>query len=213
MRWFLESAVVRVVAGFILAAAVLAFGGWLVTGQFREYPLSFDSGVRTAMRQMQSPMWASLFLTVTNFGSTIYLWIIGTVAGIIFIFMRWFRPLLLLMLVMSGQGALDQGFKWLIARPRPPALVNYKTLESFSFPSGHAIASLCLYVTIAWIITSQLENSAAKAGVWISAAILVFLTGASRVYIGVHYPTDVIAGFLAGAIWTTAVMSVGRRQL
>ena len=167
------------------------------------------------MRQMQSPMWASLFLTVTNLGSTIYLWIIGTVAAIIFILMRWLRPLLLLMLVMSGQGALDQGFKWLIARPRPSALVNYKTLESFSFPSGHAIASLCLYVTIAWIITTQLENSAAKAGVWISAAILVFLTGASRVYIGVHYPTDVLAGWSAGLAWAVlcwlAARSLQRR--
>jgi len=207
MRRLRESAVVRIVAGFIVAALVLALIGWLVTGRFREYPLSFDTSIRTAIRQMRSPMWASLFLTVTKLGSTIYLAIVGSVAGIIFIYMRWFRPVLLLILVMCGQAALDQGFKWLIARPRPPALIDYKTVESWSFPSGHALSSLCLYFTIAWIMTTQLENSAAKVGLWIFAAILVFLIGMSRVYIGVHYPTDVIAGFLAGAIWTTAVMA------
>jgi len=201
---------VRVVGGFVLAAGGLALIGWLVTGRFKEYPLSFDTSIRTAIRQMSSPMWASLFLTVTKLGSTIYLWIIGVVAGIIFLFMRWFRPVLLLILVMSGQAALDYGFKWLFARPRPALLIaDYKTPESFSFPSGHSIASLCLYFTIVWIINTQIENSAAKVGLWIFAAILVFLIGMSRVYIGVHYPTDVIAGFLAGAIWTTAVMVGG----
>ena len=201
------------VCGFFAAALVLAFVGWLVTGRFKEYPRPFDSDVRAAIRQMRSPMWASLFLTVTKLGSTIYLWIVGSAAGIIFIYMRWFRPVLLLILVMSGQAALHYGFKWLIARPRPPALVDYKTMESFSYPSGHAVASVCLYFTIAWIITNRSETSAAKIGIWIFAAILVLLIGMSRVYIGVHYPTDVIAGFIAAAVWTTAVMSADRKQL
>jgi len=213
MRWFRESAMVRVAVGFILAALVLAFLGWLVTGQFKEYPLAFDNTIRTAIRQMRSPMWATLFLTVTKLGSTIYLAIIGTVAGIVFIFMRWIRPLFPLILVMCGQAVLDHGFKWLIARPRPPALINYPTVESFSFPSGHAIASLCLYITIAWIVTTQIENSAVKIGIWIFAVVLVFLIGMSRVYIGVHYPTDVIAGFIAAGIWTAAVMTADRKPL
>ncbi len=212
-NWFRKSPLVRVVAGFILAALVLWASGWLVTGTYREYPLGFDNAIRTAIRQMRSPMWASLFLTFTKLGSTIYLIIVGCAAGIVFIFMRWFRPLLLLILVMSGQAVLHYGFKWLIARPRPSALINYPTTESFSYPSGHAIGALCLYFTIAWVVSSQLENPAVKALVWIGAAILVFLIGMSRVYIGIHYPTDVLAGFLAAMIWTAAVMSIDRKNL
>ena len=212
-RWLVNSAVVRIIGGFALAALVLAGIGWLVTGTYREYPLAFDTAIRTAIRQMRSPMWASLFLTFTKFGSTIYLAIIGSAAGIVFIFMRWFRPLFLLILVMSGQAALHHGFKWLIARPRPSALINYPTAESFSYPSGHAVASLCLYFTIAWIVTSQIETSAIKAGIWITAVVLVVLIGMSRVYIGIHYPTDVLAGFLGAMIWTAAVMSIDRKQL
>lgn len=211
--WLRESPIVRVVGGFVLAALVLAGIGWLVTGPYRDYPLAFDTAIRTAIRQMRSPMWASLFLTVTKLGSTLYLTIIGCAAGIVFIFMRWFRPLFLLILVMSGQAALHHGFKWLIARPRPSALINYPTTETFSYPSGHAVASLCLYFTVAWVVTSQIETSAAKAGIWIAAIVLVFLIGMSRVYIGIHYPTDVLAGFLAAMIWTAAVMSIDRKNL
>ena len=212
-RFFRESSLIRVVGGFALAALGLGALGWLVTGPFRDYPLGFDNSIRTAIRQMRSPMWASLFLAFTKLGSTIYLAIVGCAAGIIFIFMRWFRPLLLLIFVMSGQAALHYGFKWLIARPRPPALINYPTTESFSYPSGHAIASLCLYFTIAWVVSSQIENSAVKAILFISTAVLVFLVGMSRVYIGIHYPTDVIAGFLAAIIWTTAVLSIERKPI
>ena len=213
MRWLRKSPIVRIVGGFALAALVLFALGWLVTGPYKAVVSGFDSNIRYAMRQIQSPMWADVFLTVTPLGSTLLLAIIGSVAGIVFLVLRWFRPLVILIVVMAGQAALHHGFKWLIARPRPSSLINYRTAESFSFPSGHAIGALCLYGTIAWIVASRVENSAAKAGIGILAAVLIFLIGMSRVYIGVHYPTDVLAGFVAAAIWTAAVMSTDRKVL
>ncbi len=199
--------------GFALAALFLWILGWFVTGPYKQYPSVFDATIRYTMRQIQSPMWTQLFLAVTRLGSTVVLIIIGCVAGIIFIALRWFRPVLLLIVVMTGQAALHHGFKLLFARPRPSSLISYPTVESFSFPSGHAVSSLCLYGTLAWIVASSLENSAAKVGIGIFAAVLIFLIGMSRVYIGVHYPTDVIAGFLAAAIWTAAVLSIDRKPL
>jgi undecaprenyl-diphosphatase len=192
---------------------VLWVSGWFVTGPYKQYPAAFDATIRYTMRQIQSPMWTQLFLAVTRLGSTIVLIIIGCVAGIIFISLRWFRPLLVLIVVMSGQAALHHGFKLLFARPRPSSLINYATVESFSFPSGHAVSSLCLYGTLAWIIGTSLENPAAKVGIGIFAAVLIFLIGMSRVYIGVHYATDVIAGFAAAGIWTAAVLSTDRKPL
>ena len=205
--------VVRIVGGFLLAALVLGAVGWLVTGPYKNTVSGFDSNIRYAMRQIQSPMWTSLLLTVTKLGSTFYLAIIGSVAGIIFIFLRWFRPLLLFIVVMAGQAALHHGAKWLFARPRPSALMSYREIESFSFPSGHALSALCLYIAIAWIAATRLETPAAKAGIVIFAAVLVFLIGMSRTYIGIHHATDVVAGFVGGLIWLVAVMSVERRAL
>ena len=213
MNRLLGFAPVRIIAGLLLAALVLAATGWLVTGPLRSYPAAFDSSIRGTVRAVQSPMWTSLFLAVTKLGSTVYLTVIGCAAGLVFLAMRWFRPLLLLIVAMSGQAALHHGFKWLIARPRPAALINYPAVESFSFPSGHALSALCLYVTIAWFATARLENTALKAGTWIFTIVLVFLVGVSRVYIGVHHPSDVAAGFLAAAIWTAAVISADEHRL
>ena len=204
---------IRIAAGFIFAALILGALGWLVTGTYKSTVAGFDSNIRYFMRQIQSPMWTSVFLTVTKLGSTFYLAIIGSVAGVIFLFLRWFRPLVLFIVVMSGQAALHHGAKWMFARPRPQALMSYREVESFSFPSGHAVAGLCLYGAIAWIVATRVETSAAKAGIAIFAAVLIFLIGMSRAYIGIHFPTDVLAGFLAGAVWTAAVMSVDRRPL
>jgi len=125
----------------------------------------------------------------------------------------WFRPLLLLVVVMAGQAALHFGFKWFFERPRPSALINYPNAENFSLPSGHAIGAVCLYGAIAWAVATRAESSAAKAGIAIFAAVMIFLIGVSRIYIGVHYPTDVLAGFIAASIWTAAGVSLDRRPL
>jgi len=213
IHWLRESSLVRVTVGFVLAALILAALGWLVTGPYKQFPAPFDSTIRYTMRQIQSPMWTSLFLIVTKLGSTIYLTIVGCTAGIIFIILRWFRPLLLLIVTMAGQAGLDRGCKYLFARPRPPAMINYPDVESFSFPSGHAVAALSLYFVIAWSVSTRAESPAIKVAIWISTVVLVFLIGMSRVYIGVHYPTDVLAGFLAALVWTVSVMSIDQRPL
>ncbi len=202
----------RIVLGFLLASSLLFATGWLVTGPYRSTVQPFDSALRTGARAIQSPLWTSLFLTITKFGSTIYLIVIGSIAGLALIALRWFRPLFLFVVVMAGQAALHHGFKYLFARPRPSALLPYRVIESFSFPSGHAVSSLCLYTAIAWFCSNRIENPAAKVGIWMSALTLVLLIGLSRVYIGIHHPSDVLAGFAGAAIWTVAVMSSDKRD-
>lgn len=212
-KFLRTSSAARILLGFILAAAALALLGWLVTGPGRTYASVFDGSIRSSVRQMHSQLWTALFLITNKLGSTIYLAIIGSVAGIAFIGLRWFRPLGLFLIAMAGQAILHNGAKLLIARPRPTAMLNYPAVESFSFPSGHALSALCLYASIAWLTTNRLENPAGKAAIWIATLVIVFLIGLSRIYIGVHHPTDVLAGWLAAAIWTIAVISTDRRQL
>ena len=213
MRRILQSTAFRIIAGFAIAALFLFLCGWLVTGPYKGIVAGFDSNIRYAMRQIQSPMWTSLLLTLTKLGSTLYLLIVGGIAGVIFLLLRWFWPFVLFLIVMAGQAALHHGFKWIFARPRPPALLNYPAAESFSFPSGHAIGALCLYGSIAWIVSKRFETPAAKAGVWLFAGVFIFLIAMSRTYIGVHYPTDVVSGLIGAAVWTTAVMTADRRPL
>lgn len=212
-RRITENPPLRVIAGFALAALALLVFGWFVTGPYREYAAPFDSSIRYTMRQIQSPMWTTLFLAVTKLGSMIYLWIVGVAVGLVLIFSRMFRPLFFLIVAMCGQAVLHHGFKWLFARPRPSNLISYRAVESSSFPSGHAISAMCLYGMIAWIVSREIENPALKFVAWILAVVLVLLVGTSRVYIGVHYPTDVLASFLAGMIWLASVMAADRKPL
>lgn len=207
------SALVRVAFGFALAAGVLLLAGWLVTGPGRSYAAAIDGPIRASIRQIQSPLWTSLFLTVTKLGSTLYLAVIGSVIGIAFLYLRMFRPFMIFVITMAGQAILHNGAKFLIARPRPSAMLNYPPIESFSFPSGHALSALCLYASVAWLTTNRLENSALKAGIWMITLLLVLLIGLSRVYIGIHYPTDVLVGWIAAAIWTAAVVSTDHKPL
>lgn len=208
-----RSAVIRVILGFALAAGVLLLVGWLVTGPGRSYAGAIDAPIRSSIRQMQSPLWTSLFLTVTKLGSTLYLAVIGSVIGVAFLYLRMFWPFVIFVITMAGQAILHNGAKLLIARPRPSAMLSYPAIESFSFPSGHALSALCLYASAAWLATNRLENSALKAGIWMITLMLVFLIGLSRVYIGIHYSTDVLVGWIAAAIWTAAVVSTDHKQL
>ena len=207
------SAVIRIAVGFVLTAGVLLLAGWLVTGPGRSYTAAFDGPIRSSIRQMQSPLWTSLFLTVTKLGSTVYLTVIGSVIGIAFLYLRMFRPFVLFVIAMAGQAILHNGAKFLIARPRPSAMLSYPPIETFSFPSGHALSALCLYASAAWLTTNRLENSALKAGIWMITLLLVLLIGLSRVYIGIHYATDVLVGWIAAAIWTATVVSTDHKQL
>ena len=212
-RFIRTSRIIRIALGFLLAGSVLLLIGWLVTGPARPFAQSFDGSIRSSIRQMHSPLWTSLFLTFTKFGSTVFLTIAGSMAGIAFIYLRWYRPLWLFIVAMSGQAILHNGAKLLIARTRPSAMISYQPIESFSFPSGHALSSLCLYASLVWLVTNRLENSAIKAALWIVILIFVLLIGLSRLYIGVHFPTDVLAGWLAAAIWTAAVVSTDRKPI
>ena len=116
-----RSAVIRVILGFALAAGVLLLVGWLVTGPGRSYAGAIDAPIRSSIRQMQSPLWTSLFLTVTKLGSTLYLAVIGSVIGVAFLYLRMFRPFVIFVITMAGQAILHNGAKLVIPRSKASA--------------------------------------------------------------------------------------------
>ena len=165
-----------------------------------------DRAVMAAVRPLVTDALTPWVVALTDSGSTVSLTVLVVlVAGGLLVAQRWWEALQLV--AASGVGGLVvRGLKEVFERPRPVDQVIDAT--GFSFPSGHAFAATVFYgtlLTIVWQVTDRV--------VWRTAAAVLFpLTavaiGLSRIYLNVHYATDVVAGFAAGLVWLTAVYLV-----
>jgi undecaprenyl-diphosphatase len=100
-------------------------------------------------------------------------------------------------ITMLGAAIVNMTLKVTIHRRRPEPFFGLAAPDSFGFPGGHSLASLCFYCGLAGLISNRLGRRA-KRTVWLGAASILFLAGISRVYLRVHYPSDVAGGYVAG---------------
>lgn len=122
---------------------------------------------------------------------------------------RWRTGLFLLVTSLLGWGLMEW-IKDTYARPRPKVVPHLVVESSYSFPSGHAKMSAVIYLTLGAILAANSKRRLVKI-FWISLAIgLTLLIGCSRVYLGVHHPSDVLAGWLAGTAWAMFAFLLAR---
>jgi len=108
----------------------------------------------------------------------------------------------------AGGGLLDAALKLIIRRPRPPYAAAFLPHFSWSFPSGHAMGSLIAYGMLAYVLTVLwIHRRSGQIAVVLGAALLVVAVGLSRLYLGVHYFSDVVGGYAAGVLWLSACIS------
>lgn len=194
--------------GLYIAGGVLGLALWMASEVFEGETLAFDEAVRRSVHSIASPLITSFFIGISFLGSPGFLIGLGVIVIGLFLYFGWKRAELLFLVTMAGEIVLDLILKNTYARPRPEPFFDYVLPSSFSFPSGHALGSFCFYGILAWIITSRINNTALIWSIRAAAAVLVLLIGVSRIYLGVHYPTDVLAGFITGLIWTLTVITV-----
>ena len=148
------------------------------------------------------PPWvAGTMRDLTALGSNVVL-LIFTGAVAVFLAVRRQSHALALVVVSTGGGFfLAQALKLVFARPRPDLVPHLAEVYSSSFPSGHSMFSAVVYLTLGALLSQLVEERALKAYFLGVACFLTFVVGLSRVYLGVHYPTDVLAGWSAGLAW------------
>jgi len=144
-------------------------------------------------------------IAASFFGSFYWLLPLGVAVFAALVYFKWKRAAVLFLLTMAGEQIMEPVMKTLFQRARPDAFFDYPIPASYSFPSGHAFAALCFYGILAWLITARLQNVLARSSIWIFTVLLIFFIGLSRIYLGVHYPTDVVAGYLAAFVWVITV--------
>jgi undecaprenyl-diphosphatase len=149
-------------------------------------------------------------VAITSLGATITLVCACLVTlGFLLLTRKWHTSLVLV-LVLCGAGGLNQWLKPYYDRARPEAVTHAQYVESASFPSGHALLSTAVYGTLGAIGISLLRDRRLKIYLLTLTIVLVLLIGLSRIYLGVHYPSDVLAGWIAGTVWSLACWLLAR---
>jgi membrane-associated phospholipid phosphatase len=192
-------------AGFLAAAASLLLFAWLANEMLHGATLRFDNLVRDTVHSWASPPLTAAMRGITQLGSPEFLILVSVV--LIWRLAQAGRKRAVIVLAVGAIGAelLNLLLKQLFHRQRPEAFFGYAEPLGYSFPSGHSIGSCCFYGLAAAMVTARIESPAGKALVWAGAAVVVGLIGLSRVYLGVHYPSDVIAGYAAAIVWVAAL--------
>ncbi len=184
---------VAAVAVALVLLAGLAIDHW---------PFAFDRAVISGLRIWGGPYWLpSVAIDITALGSPPVLAIVvAAVAGLLVVTGRGRAALATIIACASG-GAVVTLVKLDIARPRPTIVPHLVPAAHASFPSGHAAGSAIVYMTLAALATLTTDDRRVHRYLISIAALLVAAIGASRVYLGVHWPSDVLAGWSFGTLW------------
>ena len=200
-------------AVYSVAALLLVFAGiaWGVSeGQFA----TFDRAVILALRNMAGPLGPAWIdetaRNITSFGSVIVVCLVaGAYVGYLLLLQERSSAILMLVSVLGGL-VLNEVLKMIFDRPRPDLALPSIQVFSSSFPSGHALLSCATYLTMGAIAVRGAPSAIIRAYVMGTAILLAFLVGMSRIYLGVHYPTDVLAGWCIGSAWPLACWYVAK---
>lgn len=195
----------RVFAGWLAALITIIIGLWVFAKLAEAVGtdstlVRLDTELANALYEMATPLSTSVFTIITVVGSPGGFILVALVAAGAAARRRW-RTALLLTATYAGAEGLNALLKLVFQRPRPVFLNPIATATHYSFPSGHAMVSLVAYGMLAYVLVRAVRRRLARILIIFATVLLVVLVGLSRMYLGLHYFSDVIGGYLAGMMW------------
>ena len=169
------------------------------------YPIdliyAIDVNVTLFFERIRSPFLTEMFLFISDIGSIKYTLPICIVVALILLFKRKMIDVVFLFGMYFGVRQINYQLKEFFVRERPPFDAVYEAAH-YSFPSGHSMNSIAIFSFICYLVITHFVKSYNKKNYLILLTLLVIIfIGLSRIYLGVHYLTDVLAGFSAGFVW------------
>jgi membrane-associated phospholipid phosphatase len=185
-----------------LAACVLGFS-MLADALASSELVSLDGTIAIWLHTNATGFVTVLLSGVTRLGGAQVLLAVTLAAALWLLARRCVADAALMGAALGGGEALNAALKGAFERPRPSFAEPLATAAGFSFPSGHAMVSLTVYGALAFVIAARAGTRRAQVLVVSSAVALVLAVGFSRIYLGVHYASDVLAAYCAGLAWLT----------
>lgn len=168
----------------------------------------FDTSIIDFLYSLRSPLLNKIMLAISYIGGDLLI-VVTILLIIILTLKRHVREAVLFGFILGMTVVINDILKKIIQRPRPD-IDPLISLQDYSFPSGHAMDSFVFYATFSFLVFHFTRSKKLALISTILSTILIFLIGISRIYLGVHYPTDVIAGYLGGLFWFSSVMIINR---
>jgi membrane-associated phospholipid phosphatase len=170
----------------------------------------FDVGLANALHASTTPYEVNLFAFISLFGGQFAL-VLTVIVGLVLLFRKQYFYVVVWLAGIGGGQFLNFLLKQIFHRARPVFSNPFAQAVDFSFPSGHSMMSLITYGLLAYFLVRLVHNYRARLLIVFTAALIIVLIGISRIYLGVHYFSDVVAGFAAGGVWlATCVMAADR---
>jgi undecaprenyl-diphosphatase len=198
---------------FLLTGTALAFvctwGFAELAGHVRSGATqSFDDAVMRWMAAHQNETMQKAMLEVTALGTGTVVAMIVFIAGMFLWLNKHKHSAILLLVATFGGLVLNNFLKMGFNRPRPQIFQWATYAVSSSFPSGHAMSSVIVYGTVAYLAARLQQRLASRVLTLTFAAVIILLICASRMYLGVHYPSDIAAGLVIGLAWAGFCMAI-----
>jgi len=161
--------------------------------------------------ELRSPFLDFLMLAITYFGNwRILLAMVFLIDIFLFLKKEWASIFALTVSVIGGE-AIISALKHLAGRTRPDIIPHLTGADGFSFPSGHAFMAVSFFAAASYLLIQKFKSKAERVIILTVGAFFILAVGFSRVYLGVHWPTDVLGGYILASVWIALVMVAYRR--
>ncbi len=187
-----------------LAVAALAMWGFATIAQevLEKETYAFDTSILLALKKLHTPLLDRVMLGFTFLGEPKFLLVICVSLSIMLLVRHHRSEATTIAIAGAGAIGLNILLKQLFSRPRPQLWERTVKVDFYSFPSGHAMVSMVMYGLLGYFLASRFPKQ--RWWIYSFTILLVAVIGLSRLYLGVHWPTDIIAGYTAGLVWLLA---------
>ena len=197
---------------FLVGGIIVAAIGTFLFAELAEHVMAgstqaFDEAALRWIGNHHSPALDGTMLEITALGTGAVVIMIVCVAGLFLTLTKHKYSALLLLVATVGGMLLDTVLKLRFDRPRPHVFTWGTQAAMSSFPSGHAMSATIVYSTVAYLAARLQKRAWARWATMLFAAVIIVMISLSRMYLGVHYPSDVLAGAIVGLSWAAFCMA------